>query len=149
MRKWFGLVALLLAVMFVLPTHAQQGVPSIAAITDGNLWLYSLSGNKQQITTTGGYDDPFWNVDGSLLGFIGDSPSGGGRTLFVIECKTGEFRADIDKYTKLRKQLGLDATQFIICNPDLPDDQLAGLGKMYGLSFVNLQTLRSHLECVV
>jgi len=73
----------------------------------------------------------------------------GGRTLFVIECKTGEFRADIDKYTKLRKQLGLDATQFILCNPDLPDDQLAGFGKMYGLSFVNLQTLRSHLKCVV
>jgi hypothetical protein len=73
----------------------------------------------------------------------------GGRTLVVIECKTGEFRADIGKYAKLRQRLGLDATQFIICNPELPDDQLAGLGKMYGLSFVNLRTLRPHLECMI
>lgn len=72
-----------------------------------------------------------------------------GRTLLVIECKTGEFRADIGKYAKLRQRLGLDRTQFILCNPDLPDDQLAGLGGMYGLTFANLGTLRSHLEIMI
>lgn len=72
-----------------------------------------------------------------------------GRTLIIVECKTGEFRADIDKYTKLRKRLGLDRTQFIICNPDLPNDQLDGLGSMYELTFVNLRTLPSHLEIMI
>jgi hypothetical protein len=73
----------------------------------------------------------------------------GGRTPVVIECKTGEFRSELGKYTKLRQRLGVDATQFIICSPDLPDDQLAGLGKMYGLTFANLRTLRPHLECML
>jgi hypothetical protein len=73
----------------------------------------------------------------------------GGRTAVVIECKTGEFRSELGKYTKLRQRLAVDATQFIICSPDLPDDQLAGLGKMYGLTFANLRTLRPHLECML
>ncbi|MFT3907357.1 MAG: hypothetical protein QM718_13740 [Steroidobacteraceae bacterium] len=72
-----------------------------------------------------------------------------GRTLVVVECKTGEFRAELAKYTKLRQRLGLDRTQFIICNPELPDDQLAGLGKMYELTFVNLGALRPHLEIMI
>lgn len=73
----------------------------------------------------------------------------GGRTPLVIECKTGEFRADIDKYAKLRKRLGLDRSQFILYNPNLPDDQLNGLGSMYELTFVNLRTLRPHLEIMI
>jgi hypothetical protein len=68
-----------------------------------------------------------------------------GRTLLVIECKTGEFRSEIEKYVQLRKRLGIDRTQFIICNPDLTDEQAVGLGAMYGLTFVNLASLRTHL----
>jgi rubredoxin len=68
-----------------------------------------------------------------------------GRTLLVIECKTGEFRGEIGKYVKMRQRLGLDRTQFIVCSTDLTDDQAAGLGAMYGLTFVNLASLRSHL----
>jgi len=70
----------------------------------------------------------------------------GARKLVVVECKTGEFRADIGKYAKLRQRLGLDRTQFVICHPDLPDDQLAALGSMYELTFVNLASLRGHLQ---
>jgi hypothetical protein len=73
----------------------------------------------------------------------------GNRTPVIIECKTGEFRSEIDKYAKLRQRLGLDRSQFIICNPELPDDQLAGLGSMYDLTFVNLGSLRAHLECMI
>jgi hypothetical protein len=72
-----------------------------------------------------------------------------GRTPLVVECKTGEFRADIDKYARLRKRLGMDRSQFILCCPDLPDDQLAGLGSMYELTFVNLAGLNAHLEIMV
>jgi hypothetical protein len=68
-----------------------------------------------------------------------------GRTLLVIECKTGEFRSEIEKYVQLRKRLGIDRTQFIICNPDLTDEQATGLGTMYGLTFVNLASLKAHL----
>ena len=68
-----------------------------------------------------------------------------GRTLLVIECKTGEFRSEIDKYVQLRKRLGIDRTQFIICNPELTDEQAAGLGTMYGLTFANLKSLKTHL----
>lgn len=70
----------------------------------------------------------------------------GGRTLLVIECKTGEFRSEIEKYVKLRQRLGIDRSQFIICNPELSDEQANGLGTMYGLTFVNLASLRSHLS---
>jgi hypothetical protein len=69
----------------------------------------------------------------------------GGRTLLVIECKSGEFRGEIEKYVKLRQRLGIDRTQFMICNPELTDDQATGLGAMYGLTFVNLASLRTHL----
>ena len=69
----------------------------------------------------------------------------GGRTLLVIECKSGEFRGEIEKYVKLRQRLGIDRTQFMICNPELTDEQATGLGAMYGLTFVNLSSLRTHL----
>jgi hypothetical protein len=69
-----------------------------------------------------------------------------GRTMLVIECKTGEFRSEIEKYVKLRQRLGIDRTQFIICNPELTDEQATGLGTMYGLTFVNLASLKTHLS---
>jgi hypothetical protein len=68
-----------------------------------------------------------------------------GRTLLVIECKTGEFRSEIEKCVKLRQSLRIDRTQFIICSPELADEQANGLGAMYGLTFVNLESLKTHL----
>jgi hypothetical protein len=69
--------------------------------------------------------------------------------LVVIECKTGEFRGELEKYVKLRQRLGVDPDRFIICNPDLPDEQAAGLGPMYSLTFVNMRSLRTHLERLI
>jgi hypothetical protein len=69
-----------------------------------------------------------------------------GRTLLVIECKTGEFRGEIEKCEKLRQRLGIDPTQFMVCNPELSDEQATGLGAMYGLTFVNLASLGAHLR---
>ncbi|MCP5279113.1 MAG: hypothetical protein H6935_12235 [Thiobacillus sp.] len=66
-----------------------------------------------------------------------------------IECKSGEFRPLIDKYVGLRKRLGLNKAQFVICVAGLPDDQAAGLGSMYDLTFVNEQGLRAHLQSLV
>ena len=72
-----------------------------------------------------------------------------GRTPIVIECKSGEFQRDIDKYLRLRKRLGLDRQHFVICSPHMTDDQAGGLSAMYELSFVNLRGLRGHLQAAL
>ncbi len=63
-----------------------------------------------------------------------------------IECKSGEFRRDIDKYLRMRKRLGLERSRFIICAADLTDDECNGLSAMYELTFVNLESLGTHLQ---
>lgn len=68
-----------------------------------------------------------------------------GATPIVIECKTGEFRQDIDKYLKLRKRLGIDRSQFILCATSLTEEQAAGLSSTYELTFVTLAGLSAHL----
>ncbi|GAB1386799.1 hypothetical protein MASR1M59_19470 [Melaminivora sp.] len=68
------------------------------------------------------------------------------RAPIVIECKSGEFRRDIDKYLRLRKRLGLARSHFIICSAELSDEQANGLSAMYELSFANLNTLPGQLQ---
>lgn len=63
-----------------------------------------------------------------------------------IECKSGEFRRDIDKYLRLRKRLDIPAQRFLILAPELTQEQAQGLSAMYELSFVNLSTLKHHLQ---
>lgn len=67
-------------------------------------------------------------------------------TPVCIECKTGEFRPEIDKYLTLRKRLGIDRNHFILCASNLTDEQAAGLSSMYELSFVNPAGLVAHLS---
>ena len=73
----------------------------------------------------------------------------GGEAPICIECKSGEFRRDIDKYLRLRKRLGIDRSRFIVCTTDLNDEQAAGLTTMYELTFVNLGSLGRHLQTLV
>lgn len=68
-----------------------------------------------------------------------------GNTPICVECKTGEFRQDIDKYLKLRKRLGIDRSQFILCCTGLTDEQATGLSGMYELTFVNPTGLSAHI----
>jgi hypothetical protein len=63
-----------------------------------------------------------------------------------IECKTGDFRQELDKYVALRKRLNIDQKFFILCIADLDIEQAKGLGAMYGMTFVNTQTLGQHLS---
>ena len=71
-----------------------------------------------------------------------------GQPPICIECKSGEFRRDIDKYLRLRKRLGLERQRFIVCAADLSDEQAAGLSTMYELTFVNLRSLKPHLQAL-
>jgi hypothetical protein len=66
-----------------------------------------------------------------------------------IECKTGEFRQDLDKYISLRKRLGIEQRFFILCAVDLDQEQCKGLSAMHGLTFVNVQTLGQHLTTLI
>lgn len=72
-----------------------------------------------------------------------------GQSPICIECKTGEFRRDIDKYQRLRKRLGVERNRFVICATDLSDEQAVSLTAMYDLTFVSLSSLPSHLASIV
>ena len=66
-----------------------------------------------------------------------------------IECKTGEFRQDIDKYLSLRKKLNINKNQFVICVFGLSQEQAKGMTSMYDLTFVNETSLIQHIQTVV
>lgn len=63
-----------------------------------------------------------------------------------IECKSGEFRGDIDKYLKLRKKLQLGKSQFIVCAFGLSQEQTQGMSSMYDITFTNENNLIKHIE---
>jgi phage FluMu protein Com len=66
-----------------------------------------------------------------------------------IECKTGEFRQDINKYLSLRKKLNLAKNQFVICVFGLSQEQAQGMTSMYELTFVNENNLINHIKTVI
>lgn len=66
-----------------------------------------------------------------------------------IECKTGEFRQELDKYISLKKKLNIEQKYFILCVLDLDPEQCKGLSAMHGMTFVNVQTLGQHLSSLV
>lgn len=68
-----------------------------------------------------------------------------GNTPICIECKSGEFRQNIDRYLALRKRLGVEARHFIMCVAGLSDDNAKAFSAMYDLSFVSERELAKHL----
>ena len=68
-----------------------------------------------------------------------------GQQPICIECKSGEYREDIDKYLGLRKRLGLSGNRFVLCIAGLSDEHARGLSAMYDLTFVSERGLLSHL----
>ena len=68
-----------------------------------------------------------------------------GKMPVCIECKSGEFRQNIDKYQLLSKRLGIGKRNFIMCIAGLSDEHAKGLSTMYGLSFTNEMGLEALL----
>lgn len=64
----------------------------------------------------------------------------------IIECKSGEYRKDLDKYLKLRKRLHIPAQNYILLVLDVDDTQAKSMSSMYDLTFVTLNTLAEHLK---
>ncbi len=63
-----------------------------------------------------------------------------------IECKSGEFQQQIDKYLTLRKRIGMDKSGFLLCIIGLSQKQCEGLTGMHELTFVNESNFLEHLE---
>ncbi|PID56105.1 hypothetical protein CSB45_12775 [candidate division KSB3 bacterium] len=59
------------------------------------------------------------------------------QTPICIECKSGEFRGSIEKYTKLRRRLNIASSNFLIITLGLNTKQTQGLSSMYKLTFLN------------
>lgn len=70
-------------------------------------------------------------------------------TPVCIECKSGEFRPHIEKAQILRKKLGIDSRNFIMCISGLDADSLPGLSAMHKLTFANEATLAQQLKSIV
>lgn len=66
-----------------------------------------------------------------------------------IECKSGEYRQDIQKYSRLRKRLKLEKSNFLLCVIDLSEEQIHGLNSMYDITFVNAHSLLQHVGQLV
>lgn len=69
-----------------------------------------------------------------------------GTTPVCIECKSGEFRQNIDRYLALKKRLALDGRQFVMCIAGLSDENAKAFSAMYDLSFANERTLAERLS---
>lgn len=63
-----------------------------------------------------------------------------------IECKSGEFRQDIERCLTLRKRLGMSRENFIMCAQGLSTEQAVNLSSMYELTFANTRDLPARLE---
>lgn len=88
----------------------------------------------------------FQNQDLHELDVVLYTPNG---SPMVIECKTGEYRKDIDKFLNLRKRLNIPASNFVLLVLDVDEAQAKSLSSMYDLTFVTLKTLPTHIDKVL
>lgn len=63
-----------------------------------------------------------------------------------IECKAGEFRQDLDKYSRLRKRMNIPSSHYLLCVAGLTDEQANGLTSMYEVTVVNENTIKTYVE---
>src|SRR5215207_4603584 len=92
-RRVFHIAGCLLAaVLLALPLVAQPGdALPIAAITEGNVWVYGLDGGALRLTNARpqeGFFDLSWSPDGSRLAFVGISPFSGTTSLYATDLQS-------------------------------------------------------------
>ncbi|MBL8541259.1 MAG: hypothetical protein JNK68_12935 [Betaproteobacteria bacterium] len=69
-----------------------------------------------------------------------------GTRPLCVECKSGDFRQDIDRCLTLRRRLGIGRDDFIVCAAGLDAKQAAGFSSTYDLVFCSERDLRAQLE---
>lgn len=65
--------------------------------------------------------------------------------LFIIECKTGEYRSELNKYLDLCKKLDINPSQFSLLVTDLNKEQASSMTAMYGINFISLMGLKNYV----
>lgn len=70
-----------------------------------------------------------------------------GMPLF-IECKSGEYRGFIDKYSRLRRKMLIDKPYFWFLISGETDEQLKGLTAMFDITFINEKMLNDYCDDV-
>lgn len=118
--EWLEWYALMNCLQYIKVSQKRFSCARNLAITLQNDEIYEL--------------DVFMLVDGKLP--------------VCIECKTGEFRQNIDRYLTLRKRLGIGSKNFIMCISGLNEEHAKGLTAMYDLTFTNEQELPTQLARV-
>lgn len=71
------------------------------------------------------------------------------RIPVFIECKSGEFRPFIEKYSKMRRRLAIDKENFLLLVLGVSDEQVQGLTKMYDITFVNESGFINHITSLI
>ncbi len=62
-----------------------------------------------------------------------------------IECKSGEYREFIDKYSKLRRKLVIPKPSFLMLTLGVDDERVKGLTAMFDITFVNEKMLFDYI----
>ncbi|MEM9538247.1 MAG: hypothetical protein AAGA60_01910 [Cyanobacteria bacterium P01_E01_bin.42] len=63
-----------------------------------------------------------------------------------IECKTGDYQAHIEKYSKFRETLGIGSDRALLVILDLKDELTESLTSLYGLRVLNQNNLLSFIS---
>jgi len=71
------------------------------------------------------------------------------NTPIYIECKSGEFRQDINKYINLQQKLGLKKENFIICILGLSQTDSNGLTSMYDMKFIDENNIANYIKEII
>jgi len=62
-----------------------------------------------------------------------------------IECKSGEFRDSIEKYSKIRKLLGVSKEYALLLVIDLPEEKTKGFSGMFDITILSEKTFLPYL----
>lgn len=95
-----------------------------------------------------------------LRGFHVNLPNGDRREIdgfflirnlipLCVECKSGEFRQDIGKFSDLRRKLNLERHQLLVCAIGLKEAQIRGFNSMYDVTFANEANFLQHVRQLV
>lgn len=63
-----------------------------------------------------------------------------------IECKSGEYREYIDKYSKLRKKLFIDKSRYLFLILETDSNKTEGLSTMFDMTFLNQDKLVDYVS---
>lgn len=66
--------------------------------------------------------------------------------IFIIECKTGEYRSELTKYLDLCRKMNIAPSQFCLLVTDLKKDQTSAMTAMYGMNFISLAGLKDFVK---